>query len=119
LVMLGIKSWGDKHRHLTGKDIEPTLKFARRLADLGRPIWVRFVLVPGLTDAAEDIAQIAKFAAGLGNVERVEVLPFHQMGRFKWNELGLNYTLDQIQPPSNELVDRTCGLFQAEGLQAF
>src|SRR5262245_53490379 len=85
LVMLGIKAWGtEKHRALTGVEIEPTIAFARRLALLGRPIWVRFVLVPGLTDDPGDIAKIAAFAAGLGNVERVEVLPFHQMGRFKW-----------------------------------
>src|SRR5438046_10057286 len=82
LVLLGIKSWGsEKHSHLTGKDIGPTLDFARRLADRKRPIWVRFVLVPGLTDDAQDLEEIAKFAAGLGNVERVEVLPFLTMGR--------------------------------------
>ena len=75
-------------------DIEPTLEFARRLAARRRPIWVRFVLVPGLTDDPDDIAEIAEFAAGLGNVERVEVLPFHQMGKFKWEQLGLDYTLE-------------------------
>ena len=72
LVMLGIKTWGpEKHRALTGMDIEPTLAFAKRLAALGRPIWVRFVLVPGLTDDMSDVAHIAEFASGLGNVERV------------------------------------------------
>src|SRR5262245_2258493 len=85
LVMLGIKAWGDeKHRKLTGREIEPTLAFARRLAAMKRPIWVRFVLVPGLTDEAADVTSIARFAAGLGNVDRVDVLPFHQMGRYKW-----------------------------------
>src|SRR6185369_8804625 len=72
LVMLGIKTWGDqRHRHLTGREIGPTLDFARRLAALRKPVWVRFVLVPGLTDDEKEIAEIAKFAASLGNVERV------------------------------------------------
>src|SRR5512138_1317957 len=66
LVMLGIKAWGEKHRTLTGMEIEPTLAFAKRLAALRRPIWVRFVLVPGLTDDMADIAEIAEFAAALG-----------------------------------------------------
>ena len=65
-------------------DVEPTLAFARRLAARRRPIWVRFVLIPGVTDDPGEITGIAQFAAGLGNVERVDVLPFHQMGRFKW-----------------------------------
>jgi pyruvate formate lyase activating enzyme len=85
LVLLGIKSWGaERHKALTGMDIEPTLGFARRLAALRKPVWVRFVLVPGLTDDPEVLTGIAEFAAGLGNVERVEVLPFHQLGKFKW-----------------------------------
>jgi pyruvate formate lyase activating enzyme len=120
LVMLGIKTWGgDKHRHLTGKDLEPTLEFARRLALRKRPIWIRFVLVPGLTDDAVDLSQIARFAAGLGNVERVEVLPFHQMGRFKWRELGLKYQLDKTEAPSLDLTNWALEIFRAEGLKAF
>ena len=119
LVLLGIKSWGERHRDLTGKDIGPTLDFARRLGARKKPIWVRFVLVPGLTDDKEIVAPIAKFAASLGNVERVEVLPFHQMGRFKWEKLGLKYTLEDVKPPSNELVEETCKVFHAEGLQAY
>jgi pyruvate formate lyase activating enzyme len=119
LVLLGLKSWGAAHQELTGKDIGPTLDFARRLAARKRPIWVRFVLVPGLTDGKEIVAGIAKFAASLGNVERVEVLPFHQMGRFKWEKLGLDYTLNDVKAPSNELAEETCKVFRAEGLQAF
>ena len=119
LVLLGIKSWdSERHRQLTGKDIGPTLDFARRLAAHKRPIWVRFVLVPGLTDGKEIVASIAKFAAGLENVERVDVLPFHQMGRFKWEKLGLNYTLGEVKPPSIELVEETCKVFRDAGLQA-
>jgi pyruvate formate lyase activating enzyme len=119
LVMLGIKTWDPgKHRHLTGKDIGPTLDFARRLAARRRPVWVRFVLVPGLTDDALDLAHSAQFIAGLGNVERVEVLPFHQMGRYKWNQLGLNYKLEDVEPPTTALAEWACGVFRAEGLNA-
>jgi pyruvate formate lyase activating enzyme len=118
LVLLGIKSWGERHRDLTGKDIGPTLDFARRLAAGKKPIWVRFVLVPGLTDDTETVTSIARFAAGLGNVERVEVLPFHQMGRFKWEKLGLEYALRDVNAPSGELVEQTCKVFRGEGLQA-
>jgi pyruvate formate lyase activating enzyme len=120
LVLLDIKSWGsERHRILTGKEIEPTLAFARRLSALKRPMWVRLVLVPGLTDDKEIVSGIAKFAAGLGVVERVEVLPFHQMGKYKWERLGLQYKLKDTPTPSPELVEETCGIFRREGLQAY
>lgn len=120
LFLLDIKMWDpEQHRHLTGKDNAPTLEFARRLSALKKHVWIRFVLVPGLTDGAENVAQIAKFSASLGNVERVDVLPFHQMGRFKWKELKLDYTLDDVQPPSRQAVDQACAAFRAEGLRTF
>ena len=84
-----------------------------------QPIWIRFVLVPGLTDDRTMIASMAEFAASLGNVQRVEVLPFHQMGKFKWEKLGLKYTLADAGPPSKELIESTCQVFRAQGLQAF
>ena len=118
LVLLDIKMWDpERHRRLTGMDNTPVLEFARRLAARKRPIWVRFVLVPGLSDDSENIANIAKFAASLGNVERVDVLPFHQMGRFKWKELKLNYTLNDVEPPSIEAVESACAQFRSEGLK--
>jgi len=120
LVLLGIKAWDpNRHRRLTGMEIGPTLEFARRLATRGRPVWVRFVLVPGVTDDVKDIAKIANFTAKLGNVERVEVLPFHQMGKFKWKELKLNYTLDNVLPPTIPAVEAVCAQFRAEGLKAY
>ena len=120
LVLLDIKSWQpERHRRLTGMEIEPVLAFARRLAAARKPVWLRFVLVPGFTDDPEDVAQIAGFAAGLGVVERVDVLPFHQMGRFKWKELGLDYALDQVEPPKSELVEQVCQQFLRVGLKAY
>ncbi len=120
LVLLGIKSWEPaRHKDLTGRDIAPTLDFARRLAAAGKPVWVRFVLVPGLTDQPEDIAGIARFARELGNVKRVEVLPFHQLGRFKWQQLGMKYKLQDTQPPDVAAQEQACAIFRAEGLEAF
>jgi len=120
LVMLGIKTWDpDRHKALTGMDIEPTLALARRLAARHRPMWVRFVLVPGLTDDMADIGGIAAFAASLGNVERVEVLPFHQMGRYKWERLGIEYTLGATAPPTDTSIEEACALFRDVGLTAY
>jgi pyruvate formate lyase activating enzyme len=120
LVLLDIKAWdAERHKRLTGADVKPVLDFARRLAARRRPVWLRYVFVPGLTDDADEIAQIARFAAELGNVERVDVLPFHQMGRFKWKELKLDYALGDVNPPSNEEVDRALSQFRNEGLLAY
>lgn len=120
LVLLDLKAWDPEgHRRLTGMDNAPTLAFARRLASHKKPVWVRFVLVPGWTDDPEDIGRIAGFAAGLGNVERVDVLPFHQMGRFKWKEIGLAYQLEDVATPAAEAVDRAVDVFRAAGLKAY
>lgn len=101
LVLLDIKAWNrEVYRGLTGVDLAPTLSFAARLSRLCRPMWVRFVLVPGLTDRLEDMEGLARFVSGLSSVERVEVVPFHQMGRHKWEALGLEYRLEDIPEPS-------------------
>ena len=120
LVLLDMKAWSaERHIALTGMDNAPTLEFARRLAGRKRPVWLRYVLVPGLTDDAGDIAHLARFAATLGNVERVDVLPFHQMGKYKWAQLHLAYTLPDTEPPDAQLVQRTVDLFRGEGLSAY
>jgi pyruvate formate lyase activating enzyme len=120
LVLLDIKSGNaERHRQLTGKEVAPTLNFVQRLAERKRPVWLRFVLVPGLSDDPGDITQIARFVASLGNVERVDVLPFHQMGRFKWKELGLDYKLADVEPPTIEAVEHACALFRSEGLKTY
>jgi pyruvate formate lyase activating enzyme len=120
LVILDIKAWNpEAHRRLTGKDNGPTLDFARRLSKLKKPLWTRFVLVPGLTDDYNYISQITAFTAELGNVERVEVLPFHQLGRYKWKELKIDYTLENTEPPASDAIERTCQIFRAAGLKAY
>jgi pyruvate formate lyase activating enzyme len=120
LVLLDMKTWSaERHMALTGMDNAPTLEFARRLAGRKRPVWLRYVLVPGLTDDPGDIAHLARFAATLGNVERVDVLPFHQMGKYKWAKLHLPYTLPDTAPPDVQLMQRTLDLFRGEGLIAY
>ena len=120
LVLLDIKLWDPvRHRELTGMDNGPTLDFARRLASRKRPVWLRYVLVPDLTDDLDGIRNVARFVAGLGNVERVDVLPFHQMGKYKWEKLNIPYTLASVEPPDMEQIDRAVAVFRAEGLTAY
>jgi pyruvate formate lyase activating enzyme len=120
LVLLDLKAMTpDLHRRYTGMDNQPVHDFARRLAAARKPIWVRFVLVPGWTDDMAEVRRIANFAAELGNVERVDVLPFHQMGRFKWEKLGMEYKLKHTQPPSREVTDAAIALFRGAGLKAY
>jgi len=121
LWLLDIKSFTPAtYKRVTGADVEPTLAFARRLAARKRPMWIRFVLVPGLTDAVENIEGIAAFVAGLGDaVERVEVLPFHKMGEAKWASSGLTYTLADTPPPTSEQVEKARVIFRGVGLNVF
>ncbi|MFD5432958.1 pyruvate formate-lyase-activating protein [Kitasatospora sp. NPDC127067] len=117
LVLLDIKSWDRAlYRHLTGQRLDPTLDFARRLADLGREVWLRFVLVPHLTDPAANIEGVAAFAASLGNVTRVDVLPFHRLGAAKWRALGLDFPLADTPVPTPDRIARARGIFAAQGL---
>ncbi|MDY5839624.1 MAG: pyruvate formate-lyase-activating protein [Corynebacterium camporealensis] len=121
LVLLDVKS-GDPatYKNVTGRELQPTIDFGDRLAAIGKRVWIRFVVVPGLSD---DPANVAKVADIVGrwteNVERVEVLPFHNMGKDKWQELGLNYTLEDTKPPRPEDVEAVREVFRAKGLQTY
>jgi pyruvate formate lyase activating enzyme len=121
LVLLDVKSGlPETYKKVTGQDVAPTFAFGRRLAERGTRMWIRFVLVPGLTDAWGNVEAVATYVASLGAaVERVEVLPFHPMGRDKWAELGMRYELDETEPPSVELVERVRGQFRSRGLTVF
>jgi pyruvate formate lyase activating enzyme len=118
LVLLDIKSFDpDIYRKVTGgREVEPTLAFARRLAERGTPVWVRFVLVPGLTDEPSNVEGLADFVAGLGNVGRLEVLPFHRLGEHKYTELDLDFPLGNTFPPSAELLHKVRKTFRRRGL---
>ncbi|WP_102867725.1 pyruvate formate-lyase-activating protein [Pseudovibrio exalbescens] len=117
LFLLDIKSWvPSTYKHVTGVELEPTLAFAKRLAELKKEVWVRFVLVPGLTDATENVEGVAKFVASLGNVTRVDVLPFHKMGENKWQDLGMKYQLSTTESPTLEATEAARDMFRKYGL---
>lgn len=118
LVILDMKAFSPaRHKQVTGMENNtPVLDFARRLSALKRPMWLRYVLVPGLTDDPEEMRRVAEFGASLGVIERVEILPFHQMGRYKWERLSKPYSLAGTQPPSAAEVDRAVNVFRECGL---
>ncbi len=119
LVLLDIKSFDPAtYTKVTGVDIAPTLTLARYLSDINKPTWIRFVLVPGLTDDPENIAGLAKFVSTLKNVERVEVLPFHKMGEYKWEQLGYEYQLQDTPPPTPDEVEQALTIFRNQGVMA-
>lgn len=107
LVLLDVKSGDpDTYRKVTGRDLQPTISFGDRLAQHGTEVWVRFVLVPGLTDDPDNIDRVGQIVEKWPNVSRLEVLPFHQMAIDKWKNLGMTYTLEDVKPPSVEHVDK-------------
>ena len=119
LVLLDIKSSNpDTYRKVTGRELAPTLKFAERLAAIGKPVWVRFTLVPGFTDDPDNVEGIARFVAPMKNVEWVEVQPFHQMGSFKWKAMNLEYKCANTQAPTPDVTERVIGQFRAAGCNA-
>ncbi|MEU8889384.1 pyruvate formate-lyase-activating protein [Streptomyces sp. NPDC048442] len=119
LVLLDIKSWDPAtYAKVTGREVAPTLAFARRLAALDKPVHIRFVLVPGLTDDPANIEGVAAFAASLGVVSRVDVLPFHKLGETKWEALGKPFTLHDTPSPGPEQVTAAREIFEGHGLYA-
>lgn len=117
LVLLDIKSYDPEvYRTVTSVSLQPTLDFARYLAQINKPTWIRFVLVPNLTDSEDNVKGLAKFVASLKNVEKVEVLPFHKMGEYKWEQLGYDYQLKDVEPPSPELIAKVTQIFKDNGL---
>jgi pyruvate formate lyase activating enzyme len=119
LVLLDIKSSDpDTYKAVTGRELAPTLRFAERLAALGKPAWVRFTLVPGRTDDPANVEGIARFVAPMKNVAWVEVQPFHQLGAFKWKAMNLAYKEENTPSAPPELVKRVLDQFRAAGCNA-
>jgi pyruvate formate lyase activating enzyme len=119
LVLLDIKAINPVlYRDLTRGPLMPTLRFSERLAALDKRVWVRFVLVPGWTDAPEHVERLARHVAALGNVERVDVLGYHTLGREKYAELGLEDRLERVPAATREQVDAARAIFIAAGLNA-
>lgn len=107
LFLLDLKAMSPElHQSLTGVGNENILAMARYLSDHGKKLWIRHVLVPGLTDGEDDLRAMRDFIDTLHTVERVEVLPYHTLGTVKWQELGLDYPLQGVPAPSQEEIDR-------------
>lgn len=105
LILLDLKQINRKrHIDLTGMANDHILEFARFLSDIKKPVWIRHVLVPTITDIDEDLEKLGEFIGTLENVEKVDVLPYHKLGVYKWETLGLDYPLKDINPPSEERV---------------
>ncbi|WP_020524833.1 pyruvate formate-lyase-activating protein [Catelliglobosispora koreensis] len=121
LVLLDIKSFDQAtYQQVTQTGhIAPTLRFARRLAERGTPMWIRFVLVPGLTDEPSNINRLADFVGSLRTVERVEVLAFHRLGAHKYANLGLPFPLAEVVPPTGSQVELAREIFRERGLVTY
>ncbi|MER5599194.1 pyruvate formate-lyase-activating protein [Streptomyces sp. NPDC002265] len=120
LVLLDIKSFDiDTYRKLTGGRLAPTLSFATRLDRLGVPMRIRYVLVPGWTDDPRSVDALAGFVAGLGTVERVDVLPFHKLGASKYEALGIPFPLRDTPVPDPALTASVRARFREHGVPAY
>ena len=118
MVLLDIKHINpEKYKILTSVELDNTLKFAKYLNEINKPTWLRYVLVPGYSDDENDLHEWAKFTSQLKNVERVDVLPFHQMGQYKWEKVGKEYKLKDTPTPTRELVEKAEGIFRSYGLK--
>ncbi|MBO4293289.1 MAG: pyruvate formate lyase-activating protein [Clostridia bacterium] len=107
LVLLDIKHIDDnKCKDLVGVSNKLELEFAKYLSDNGNKMWIRQVLVPGYTDDEEDLLRLKEFLSTLKTVEKVELLPYHNMGKYKWSDLGVEYDLENVKPATQEDVDR-------------
>lgn len=105
LVLLDIKEINEEqHKIVTRQTNKNILACAQYLSDIGKPVWIRHVLVPGLTDRDDDLIELGKFVKTLKNVDKFEILPYHTMGEFKWRELGIPYSLEGVKPPTADRV---------------
>lgn len=115
LLLVDIKHINSaEHKELTGKPNENILDMAKYLSDINKPVWIRHVLVPGISDKDEYLIELNNFIETLGNVKKVEVLPYHTLGIFKWEELNLEYPLEGVNPPSQDRVDNANKLLHTD-----
>ena len=106
LLLLDLKEINPtRHKDLTGFDNSNIIEMAKYLSEINKPVWIRHVLVPEHSDFDEDLDALGDFIDTLSNVDRVEILPYHTLGKFKWENLGIPYTLESISPPSAERIE--------------
>ena len=121
LCLLDVKSGDEEtYKEVTGGTLAPTIAFGKRLAERGSKIWVRFVLVPGLTDSEENVEKVAEVCEQFKDaIEHIDVLPFHQLGRPKWHELRIPYPLEDAKGPSASLKKRVTEQLEAHGFVVY
>ncbi|MCI5726713.1 MAG: pyruvate formate-lyase-activating protein [Clostridium sp.] len=113
LFMLDIKHIDDEcHKKLTGCSNKNILDMANYLSDNNKDMWIRHVLVPGITDSKEQLTNLKEFISTLNSVKKVEILPYHTLGVFKWEELGIPYGLENVNPPSKEQIEEAKRILQ-------
>ena len=111
LVMLDIKEIDcEAHKELTGVPNDNIIEFAHYLSDIGKPMWIRHVLVPGLTDSEESLKKTKELVDSLKTVEKVEILPYHSLGKSKWDKLGIDYPLGDTPAPTEDELKRAEGI---------
>ena len=107
LMLLDLKSIDPKtYQHVAGVPIAPTLRTLEIAKEMGIATWIRFVLVPGLTDNFDHLIQMRKYLDDFDNIEKIEVMPFHKMGEYKWADLGMDYELTDTPPPERAELER-------------
>ena len=117
LVLLDIKSINPiTYKSLVGVELENTLKMAQYLSSIKKPMWVRHVLIDGWTDNDKDLTELADFLTTLDNIDKVEILPYHRLGEFKWEQLGMDYEFKDMLPPSDERVQNAKNIFKEKGI---
>ncbi len=118
IVLLDIKNYDSQvYRKLTGVELAPTLKLLNYLRDNSITTWIRYVLVPGLTDNPDSIGKLAEHLSQYPNVKRLELLAFHKMGEYKWKELGLIYSLTDTPEPDRELMSKVRAIFEENNIR--
>lgn len=120
LVMLDIKAFDKKtYEELTSGNLDTTLKVLDTLREKNIETWIRYVLVPNLTDDFESIKKLSNYLKDYDNVSRIDVLPFHKMGEYKWEELNLAYTLKDTQSPDKDLLEKAKSIFRESGKEIY
>ncbi len=116
LVLLSIKHVDEiKHREIAGVSNSKILKFMEYLKEINKPVWIRYVVIPGLTDAKEDIYRLAEFLKGFPNIQMVDILPYHTMGVYKWEAMGLKYPLEGVPSPDKISIKEIKKIFREHG----
>lgn len=117
LVLLDIKSYNkEQYRYITGVNLDPTLSFMAYLSERKIPVWIRYVLVPNLSDNEQDIEDLSIYLSGFNNIEKIELLPFHKMGEYKWEELGYDYELKETIEPTKEEIITAMAILKSHNL---